>query len=163
VAGAEPDPAPKERFGSIFATGDKIMQIVNDYEREVFNGDLGTVAAIDTEEAVLTAEFDGRKVEYGFAELDVLVPAYATTIHKSQGSEYPAVVITMVTQHYTMLARNLLYTGVTRGKRLVVIVGQRRAVAIAVKNHGSMRRWTKLGECLGAQGSQSSSGQLVLP
>jgi exodeoxyribonuclease V alpha subunit len=96
-----PDPTAKvERFGSIFATGDKIMQIVNDYEREVFNGDLGTVAAIDTEEAVLMAEFDGRKVEYGFAELDVLVPAYATTIHKSQGSEYPAVVITMATQHY---------------------------------------------------------------
>jgi exodeoxyribonuclease V alpha subunit len=88
--------------------------------------------------------------------------AYATTIHKSQGSEYPAVVITMATQHYTMLARNLLYTGVTRGKRLVVIVGQRRAVAIAVKNHGSMRRWTKLGEWLRAQSVLPSPGGLAL-
>ena len=137
-----------ERFGSAFAPGDKVMQTENDYDREVFNGDLGRVRRIDQTEGVLIADFDGREVEYPFGELDALVPAYATTIHKSQGSEYPAVVITLATQHYTMLARNLVYTAVTRGKRLVVIVGQRRALAIAVRTHGSKRRWTKLREWL---------------
>jgi ATP-dependent exoDNAse (exonuclease V), alpha subunit - helicase superfamily I member len=95
-----------ERFGSAFAPGDKVMQIENDYDREVFNGDLGRIRRIDQTEGFLIAEFDGREVEYPFGELDALVPAYATTIHKSQGSEYPAVVITLATQHYTMLARN---------------------------------------------------------
>ena len=109
-----------ERFGSSFAPGDKVMQTENDYDREVFNGDLGRVKRIDQTEGLLVADFDGREVEYPFGELDALVPAYATTIHKSQGSEYPAVVITIATQHYTMLARNLVYTAVTRGKRLVV-------------------------------------------
>jgi exodeoxyribonuclease V alpha subunit len=137
-----------ERFGSSFAPGDKVMQTENDYDREVFNGDLGRVLRIDQTEGVLIADFDGREVEYQFGELDALVPAYATTIHKSQGSEYPAVVITLATQHYTMLARNLVYTAVTRGKRLVVIVGQRKALAIAVRTHGSKRRWTKLQEWL---------------
>ena len=137
-----------ERFGSAFAPGDKVMQTENDYDREVFNGDLGRVLRIDQTEGVLIADFDGREVEYPFGELDALVPAYATTIHKSQGSEYPAVVITLATQHYTMLARNLVYTAVTRGKRLVVIVGQRKALAIAVRTHGSKRRWTKLREWL---------------
>jgi exodeoxyribonuclease V alpha subunit len=90
----------------------------------------------------------GRTVTYGFGELDMLVPAYAATIHKSQGSEYPAVVIPVLTQHYAMLQRNLLYTGVTRGKRLVVLVGQKKAVAIAVRNVSGRRRWSKLGEWL---------------
>jgi hypothetical protein len=99
--------------------------------------------------------FDGREVTYGFGELDELVLAYATTIHKSQGSEYPAVVIPLSTQHYTMLARNLLYTGVTRGKRLVVLVGQKKALAIAVRNHGQRQRWSKLREWL----EQSREGQ----
>ena len=99
------------------------------------------------------AAFDGREVEYPFGELDALVPAYATTIHKSQGSEYPAVVITLAKQHYTMLARNLVYTAVTRGKSLVVIVGQRKALAIAVRSHGSRRRWTKLREWLAGERS----------
>ena len=137
-----------ERFGSSFAPGDKVMQTENDYDREVFNGDLGRVKRIDQTEGILVADFDGREVEYPFGELDALVPAYATTIHKSQGSEYPAVVITIATQHYTMLARNLVYTAVTRGKRLVVLVGQRKALAIAVRTHGSKRRWTKLKEWL---------------
>ena len=137
-----------ERFGSSFAPGDKVMQTENDYDREVFNGDLGRVRRIDQTEGILVADFDGREVEYPFGELDALVPAYATTIHKSQGSEYPAVVITIATQHYTMLARNLVYTAVTRGKRLVVIVGQRKALAIAVRTHGRKRRWTKLKEWL---------------
>ena len=135
-----------ERFGWTFAPGDKVMQIQNDYEREVYNGDIGRIDDVDVESGELTARFDERSVAYGFGELDALVPAYATTIHKSQGSEYPAVVIPLMTQHYVMLQRNLLYTGVTRGKRLVVLVGQRRAVAIAVKAAAGRRRWSKLRE-----------------
>ena len=138
-----------ERFGWTFAPGDKIMQIENDYDKDVYNGDTGYVEGVDAAERELTAGFDGRSVAYGFGELDVLVPAYAVTIHKSQGSEYPAVVIPMLTQHYAMLQRNLLYTGITRGKRLVVLVGQRKAVAIAVKNVSGRRRWSKLDEWLG--------------
>ena len=94
------------------------------------------------------ARFEGRAVTYPFAELDALQPAYAVTIHKSQGSEYPAVVIPVLTQHYAMLQRNLLYTGVTRGKRLVVLVGQRKAVAMAVRNTAGRGRWSKLKEWL---------------
>ena len=100
------------------------------------------------EEGELTVDFDGRDVIYGFGELDELVLAYATTIHKSQGSEYPAVVIPLSVQHYPMLQRNLIYTGVTRGKRLVVLVGQRKALAIAVKGDRKWRRWSKLREWL---------------
>jgi len=138
-----------ERFGSTFGPGDKVMQTENDYDREVYNGDLGIVRRVDTEASELIVDFEGLEVSYGFGELDELVLAYATTIHKSQGSEYPAVVIPVTTQHYTMLARNLLYTGVTRGKRLVVLIGQRKALAIAVRNQGGRRRWSKLREWLG--------------
>jgi exodeoxyribonuclease V alpha subunit len=137
-----------ERFGWTFGIGDKVMQTSNDYERDVYNGDLGVVSGIDLEEGELSVAFDGREVAYGFGELDELVLAYATTIHKSQGSEYPVVVIPLMTQHYTMLARNLLYTGITRGKKLVVLVGQRRALAIAVKNGNARRRWSKLSDWL---------------
>jgi exodeoxyribonuclease V alpha subunit len=144
-----PNPPTKvERFGWRFSPGDRVMETQNDYDREVFNGDLGTVVRIDDEEGALIASFDGREVTYPFGELDTLVPAYATTIHKSQGSEYPAVIIPVVTQHFTMLARNLLYTGVTRGKRLVVLVGQKKAVGIAVRGGQMKRRWTKLREWL---------------
>ena len=135
-----------ERFGWIFAPGDKVMQVENDYDREVYNGDIGRIDDVDPDLGEVAARFDGRAVTYGFGELDALVPAYATTIHKSQGSEYPAVVIPLMTQHYVMLQRNLLYTGVTRGKRLVVLVGQRKAVAIAVKAAAGRRRWSKLRE-----------------
>ena len=138
-----------ERFGWTFAPGDKVMQIENDYAKDVYNGDIGTVEGVDAGEGELTAGFDGRRVTYGFGELDRLVLAYAATIHKSQGSEYPAVVIPVLTQHYAMLQRNLLYTGITRGKRLVVLVGQRKALAIAVKNVSGRRRWSKLDEWLG--------------
>jgi exodeoxyribonuclease V alpha subunit len=113
------------------------------------------VADVEPEEGELTASFDGRSVSYGFGELDSLVPAYAASIHKSQGSEYPAVVIPVMTQHYAMLQRNLLYTGVTRGKRLVVLVGQKKAVAIAVRNVSGRRRWSKLAEW-GESGEQVS-------
>ena len=140
-----------ERFGWTFCPGDKVMQIENDYDKDVYNGDLGVVSRIDMEEGELAVDFDGRKVTYGFGELDELVLAYATTIHKSQGSEYPAVVIPLTTQHYPMLQRNLVYTGVTRGKRLVVLVGQRKALAIAVKGARTRRRWSKLREWLGRQ------------
>ena len=137
-----------ERFGWTFAPGDKVMQVENDYDKEVYNGDIGFVGDVDSEAGNLTARFDGRSVTYGFGELDMLVPAYAVTIHKSQGSEYPAVVIPIMTQHYAMLQRNLLYTGITRGKKLVVLVGQKKAVAIAVRNVAGRRRWSKLAEWL---------------
>ena len=143
-----------ERFGSTFSPGDKVMQIENDYDKEVYNGDIGYVEGVDVNEGELTASFDGRTVSYLFGELDTLVLAYAATIHKSQGSEYPAVVIPVLTQHYVMLQRNLLYTGITRGKQLVVLVGQRKAVAIAVKNVSGRRRWSKLDEWLvGGEGT----------
>src|ERR1700688_3191824 len=139
-----------ERFGWTFAPGDKVMQIENDYDKEVYNGDIGFVTGVEPDEGELTANFDERTLTYSFGELDTLVPAYAATIHKSQGSEYPAVVIPVMTQHYAMLQRNLIYTGVTRGKKLVVLVGQRKAVAIAVRNVLGRRRWSKLNERLSA-------------
>jgi exodeoxyribonuclease V alpha subunit len=115
------------------------------------------VLRIDMEEGELHVDFDGREVTYAFGELDELVLAYATTIHKNQGSEYPAVVIPLSTQHYPMLQRNLVYTGVTRGKRLVVLVGQRKALAIAVKESRARRRWSKLREWLIRNGGLSES------
>src|SRR6266403_2436194 len=137
-----------ERFGWTFAPSDKVMQIENDYDKEVYNGDIGHIDNVDPDVGEIVVSFDGRSVTYGFGELDMLVPAYAATIHKSQGSEYPAVIIPVLTQHYAMLQRNLLYTGVTRGKRLVVLVGQKQAIAIAVRNVSGRRRWSKLGEQL---------------
>ena len=137
-----------ERFGWTFAVGDNVMQVENDYDRDVYNGDLGVIRGIDPETSEMAIDFDGREVTHSFGELDEIVLAYATTIHKSQGSEYPAVVIPLTSQHYPMLRRNLLYTAVTRGKRLVVIVGQRKAMAIAVKGKQVGRRWSKLREWL---------------
>ena len=147
-----------ERFGWTFAAGDKVMQIENDYDKEVYNGDIGAVVDVDPEAGELIARFEGRDLLYGFGELDALVPAYAATVHKSQGSEYPAVVIPVLTQHYAMLKRNLLYTGVTRGKRLVVLVGQKKAVAIAVRNASGRRRWSKLDEWLAGAKDGSEAG-----
>ena len=143
-----------ERFGWTFAPGDKVMQIENDYDKEVYNGDIGYVENVDIDAGELIANFDGRAVTYGFGELDTLVPAYAVTIHKSQGSEYSAVIIPILTQHYTMLQRNLLYTGITRGKRLVILVGQKKAIAIAVGNVSGRRRWSKLDEWLRSKASK---------
>ena len=122
----------------------------NDYDKDVYNGDRGVVSRMDMEEGELSVDFDGREITYGFGELDELVLANATAIHKSQGSEYPAVVIPLTTQHNPMLQRNLVYTGVTRRKRLVVLVGQRKALAIAVKGSRARRRWSKLQEWLAA-------------
>ena len=146
-----------ERFGWTFALGDKVMQIENDYDKEIYNGDIGYIDNVNSDAGEIVASFDGRSITYGFGELDMLVPAYAATIHKSQGSEYPAVIIPMLTQHYAMLQRNLLYTGVTRGKRLVVLVGQKKAVGIAVRNVSSRRRWSKLRELLNADLSKPNT------
>jgi exodeoxyribonuclease V alpha subunit len=137
-----------ERFGFTYRVGDKVMQTDNDYDKDVFNGDLGYISQIDMDAQTLVIEFDGRAVEYQFGELDEVALAYAVSIHKSQGSEYPAVVIPMMKQHYMMLRRNLLYTGITRGKRMVVLVGQRQAIGMAVKGKVEERRWSKLGEWL---------------
>jgi exodeoxyribonuclease V alpha subunit len=137
-----------ERFVWTFAPGDQVMQIENDYDEEVFNGDIGYIVDVDPEVSELVASFDGPSVTYGFGELDTLVPAYAATIHKSQGSEYLAVIIPVLTQHYPMLQRNLLYTGITRGKRLVILVGQKKAIAISVHNASGRQRWPKLDERL---------------
>jgi exodeoxyribonuclease V alpha subunit len=138
------------KFGWTFCPGDKVMQVVNDHPREVYNGDLGIVRRIDLEDGELVVDYEGREIAYGFGELDELVLAYATTVHKSQGSEYPAVVIPVTTQHYPMLQRNLIYTAVTRGKRLVVLVGQKKALSIAVRGQQTRRRWSKLKEWLAA-------------
>jgi exodeoxyribonuclease V alpha subunit len=135
-----------ERFGWTFAAGDKVMQVENDYDKEVYNGDIGTINCVDPDAGEIVVTFDSRLVTYGLGELDMLAPAYAVTIHKSQGSEYPAVIIPLLTQHYAMLQRNLLYTGVTRGKRLVVLLGQKKAIAIAVRNVSGRKRCSKLAE-----------------
>jgi exodeoxyribonuclease V alpha subunit len=131
-------------LGVTFRLGDKVLQTVNDYKKEVFNGDIGRIAQIDNEERELTVSFDGRSVVYDFGELDELALAYALTIHKSQGSEYPAVVIPLHTQHFMLLQRNLLYTGVTRGKIVVVLVGSRKALWVALQRQDTKRRCSAL-------------------
>jgi exodeoxyribonuclease V alpha subunit len=133
-----------QRFGSTFRVGDKVMQTENNYQREVFNGDLGRVLSIDDHEQELVVDFDGRPVVYEFGELDELALCYCCSIHKSQGGEYPAVVIPLHTQHFMMLQRNLLYTAITRGRRLVVLVGSRRAIARAVQQQDHARRYSLL-------------------
>lgn len=145
-----PEAPSVERFGNRYRVGDKIMQVVNDYEKEAFNGDIGFVAAIDADAGEVLVDFDGREVAYLIGELDEIVPAYAVSVHKSQGSEYPVVVIPVMTQHYAMLERNLIYTGITRGRRLVVLVGQRKAIGIAVRGVKDRVRWSKLRERLAA-------------
>ena len=134
-----------------FAVGDKVMQTQNNYDKDVFNGDIGFISGIQTEDKTLIITFDDKDVEYEFDELDEVVLAYACTIHKSQGSEYPVVVIPIMMQHYMMLQRNLIYTGVTRGKKLVIMVGQIKALSIAVKSKKQNRaRYSKLKEWLTA-------------
>ncbi len=133
-----------ERFGWSFHVGDKVMQTQNNYTREVFNGDVGRVARIDEAERELVVDFDGREVVYDFGELDEVALCWACTTHKAQGSEYPAVVMPLHTQHFKMLQRNLLYTAVTRGRRLVVLVGSRQALELAVRNVDTARRYSLL-------------------
>lgn len=132
------------RGGRNFRISDKVMQIRNNYDKEVFNGDIGRILNIDTETQEVTISFDGRAVAYDYPDLDEIVLAYAVSVHKSQGSEYPAVVIPILTQHYVLLQRNLIYTGVTRGKKLVVIIGTKKALAIGIKNNKTEKRYTYL-------------------
>jgi exodeoxyribonuclease V alpha subunit len=136
------------RTGRTFKTGDKVMQIRNNYDKDVYNGDIGRITKIDREEQEVYVNFDGKLTGYDFSELDELVLAYATSVHKAQGSEYPAVVIPILIQHYVLLQRNLLYTGITRGKKLVVLVGTKKALAIAVHNNKPQLRYTLLKERL---------------
>ena len=136
-------------FGTLFRAGDRVIQTENNYDRDVFNGDMGTVAKVDTEEQQLTVTFENQTVTYDFNDLDELSLAYVLTIHKSQGSEYPAVVIPVHTQHFVMLQRNLIYTGVTRGKKLVVLAGSKRALDMAIERQETSQRFTRLRERLG--------------
>lgn len=140
-----PRPQPTiERQGQRFAVRDKVMVNANDYDKEVFNGDIGSICGINCDDETLAVDFDGRIVKFEFSELDILTLAYAITIHKSQGSEYPAVVIPIAMEHFIMLRRNLLYTAVTRGRRLVVLVGEKRALEVAIGTTGESHRWTNL-------------------
>ncbi|MEW6259660.1 MAG: ATP-dependent RecD-like DNA helicase [Thermodesulfobacteriota bacterium] len=136
------------RGGRVFRRGDKVMQIRNNYDKEVFNGDIGRIEAVDLEDQQVIVCFDGREVPYDVSDVDELVLAYAISIHKSQGSEYPAVIVPILTQHYVMLQRNLIYTAVTRGKKLVVLVGSRKAIAIGIKNDRVQKRYSFLSERL---------------
>ncbi|NTV57898.1 MAG: ATP-binding domain-containing protein [Deltaproteobacteria bacterium] len=132
------------RGGRSFRVSDKVMQIRNNYDKEVFNGDIGRIVKIDQEAQEVTISFDGREVDYDFADLDEVVLAYAVSVHKAQGSQYPVVVIPVHTQHYALLQRNLIYTGITRGRKLVVMIGTKKALAIAVKNNKTQKRYTRL-------------------
>ena len=127
-----------------YRLSDKVMQIRNNYDKEVFNGDIGRITAIAWESRKVTVTIDGREIVYDFGDLDEIVPAYAISVHKSQGSEYPAVIIPIVTQHYILLQRNLIYTAVTRGKKLVIVVGSRQAMAIGINNNKTRQRYTRL-------------------
>ncbi|HPA77819.1 MAG TPA: ATP-dependent RecD-like DNA helicase [Kiritimatiellia bacterium] len=143
-----PRPEGIERFGVRYCVGDKVMQQQNNYDKDVFNGDCGVISAIDEGAREMIVNFDGRPVSYDLQELDELLPSYAITIHKSQGSEYPCVVIPVHTQHYIMLQRNLLYTAITRGKKLVILIGSRKALAIATRTAEAGRRVTTLAQRL---------------
>ena len=143
-----PDPTGIIHGSRTFKLGDKVMQITNNYDKDVFNGDIGWISRINREDRELTIDFDGKPIIYDFSELDEVVLAYAISVHKSQGSEYPAVVLPVMTQHYLLLQRNLIYTGITRAKKLVVLVGTKKALAIAIKNNKPQMRFTHLSERL---------------
>ncbi len=141
--------AERRLGGHIFRTGDKLMQVRNNYDKETFNGDIGRLVGVDLSDQAFTVEIDERPVRYDWSEADELVHAFAISVHKSQGSEFPAVVVPIMTQHYLMLQRNLLYTAVTRAKQLVVLVGQRRAISIAIRNNPVTQRYSGLSVRLG--------------
>jgi len=127
-----------------YCVKDKVMQIRNNYDKDVFNGDIGIITRIDTYSDTVTITFDAREVEYGFSELEEIVHAYAVSVHKSQGSEYPVVVMPVLTQHYILLQRNLIYTAITRARKLVVLVGTRKALAIGINNNRVENRYSRL-------------------
>ena len=136
------------KFGEYFSKGDKVMQTENNYDKEIYNGDIGEIKNIDNIEKEVVIEFYGKNIVYDYSDLDQITLAYATTIHKSQGSEYPVVIIPLTTQSFRMLQRNLIYTAITRGKKLVVVIGEKKAMDIAVKNVKSLNRYSKLKEWL---------------
>ena len=140
--------ASLSRSGYIYRHGDKVMQIRNNYDKSVFNGDIGFISSVDVNEKRLTVTFDGKPVEYEQSELDELTLAYAITIHKSQGSEFPIVVMPVTMKHFVMLQRNLIYTGITRAKRICVLVGTTKALAYAIRNQTVSKRNTRLKERL---------------
>ncbi|HPP06097.1 MAG TPA: ATP-binding domain-containing protein, partial [Syntrophorhabdaceae bacterium] len=136
------------RGGRLLKIGDKVMQLKNNYDKDVFNGDIGKIVSIDKELQEVKVHFDDKLVTYDFSELDEITLAYAISVHKSQGSEYPVVIMPVLTHHYIMLQKNLLYTAITRGKKLVFLVGTKRAIAMAVKNNKPLNRFTMLKERL---------------
>ncbi len=142
------NPQSKElsRGGRVFRVADKVMQIKNNYEKEIYNGDIGKIVDIEEQDREVLIEFDGKRIIYDYSELDELVHAYAVSIHKSQGSDFPAVIIPVLTQHYMMLQRNLIYTAITRGRKLVVLIGTKKALAMAIKNAQTQKRYTYLKE-----------------
>ncbi len=139
------------RAGRTYKAGDKVIQTVNNYDKEAFNGDIGVITGLDQEAQEVTVDFDGRPASYDFSELDELELAYAISVHKAQGSEYPAVIMPVMTQHYMMLLRNLIYTGITRGRKLVVLIGTKRALGIAIRNNKTQQRYTLLGKRLSSR------------
>jgi exodeoxyribonuclease V alpha subunit len=141
---ARTDEPSVEKFGWQFRLRDKVIQTENNYDKDVFNGDIGQIVKVDPLEREVTIRFDQREVVYDFGELDEVSLAYAITIHKAQGSEFPAVVTPLAMQQYLLLQRNLVYTGITRGKQLVVLIGQRKALALAVKNNRTDNRFSGL-------------------
>jgi len=143
-----PSGAVIQRFGRTYRVGDRVMQIRNNYDKDVFNGDLGRIKRIDLVDNQVVVEFDDREIGYEFEDVDELLPAYAISVHKSQGNEYPCVIVPILTQHYVLLQRNLLYTAITRGKKLVVLVGSKKALAIAVRNDKTAARYSHLRERL---------------
>jgi exodeoxyribonuclease V alpha subunit len=148
-----PNPNKSEitRAGMTLRVGDRVIQKVNDYNREVFNGDLGMIAAVDVEEQEVTVQFGERSVSYDYADLNEITLAWAVTIHKSQGSEYPVVILPIYIQHYLMLSRNLIYTGLTRAKKLAIVVGPQKAIALAVRQVKDRQRYTLLDKRLREQ------------
>ena len=139
-----PNKAEITRGGMTLRVGDRIIQLKNDYNREVFNGDMGVVSAIDTTEQEVTVQFEGRQVNYDYADLNEVALAWSISIHKSQGSEYPVVILPLYMQHYLMLSRNLIYTGLTRAKKLAILVGTKKAIALCVRQLKEQQRYTRL-------------------
>ena len=156
---ADPLRPEKKLFGQVFRPGDKLMQTQNNYDKDVYNGDIGYLFGIDTVEQSLTVDFEGRAVQYDWSEADQLMLAYAVSVHKAQGCEFPAVVLPLIPQHYMMLQRNLLYTAVTRARKLCVLVGSRRAIGIAVRNNQVAHRYSALGWRLAGSGLNNRVGR----
>ena len=142
------NPAIVESHGNLFKMDDKVMHLINNYQKEVFNGDIGTISSIDNAKKEILVDYYGRIVPYDFEELEELSLAYAISVHKSQGSEYPGVIVPIMTQHFALLPRNLLYTAITRGKKLVILIGTQKALTIALKNDKPQQRLSRLADRL---------------